>query len=145
MSAMAQEIVRKHFDPIIGKAQNDYMLSLFQTPAAIKEQMEHGNRYYFVRQDGRNIGFLAFYPKGNAMYLSKFYLYAKERGHGYAREMLAFVIAETKREGLQAIQLNVNRDNPAVGVYEKLGFCRIREEKNDIGSGFYMDDFVYQL
>ena len=26
MSKMATEIVREHFDPIIGKAQNDYMI-----------------------------------------------------------------------------------------------------------------------
>ena len=39
--------------------------------------------------------------------------------------------------------LNVNKDNSAVKVYERLGFVRIREEKNDIGQGFFMDDFVY--
>lgn len=27
MSAMATEIVREHFDPIIGRAQNDYMIA----------------------------------------------------------------------------------------------------------------------
>lgn len=39
--------------------------------------------------------------------------------------------------------LNVNKDNSAVKVYERLGFVRIREEENDIGQGFFMDDFVY--
>ena len=52
MSAMATEIVREHFDPIIGKAQNDYMIAKFQTPAAIKEQLEHGSEYFFV-SDGK--------------------------------------------------------------------------------------------
>jgi hypothetical protein len=28
-------------------------------------------------------------------------------------------------------------------IYEKLGFVRVRDEKNDIGHGYYMDDFVY--
>lgn len=53
MSEMATEIVREHFDPIIGKAQNDYMLKLFQTKEAIKKQLEDGYRYFFVRNDGR--------------------------------------------------------------------------------------------
>lgn len=35
LSVLATAIVREHFDPIIGKAQNDYMLALFQTVPAI--------------------------------------------------------------------------------------------------------------
>ena len=38
MSHLATDIVREHFDPLIGKAQNDYMLARFQTPQAIEEQ-----------------------------------------------------------------------------------------------------------
>lgn len=144
MSAMATAIVREHFDPLIGKEQNDYMLSLFQTPGAIASQLAEGYRYYFVRKDGEDIGFTAFYPKQDAMYLSKFYLYRQERGKGYAHAMIEFVESETRKEGLQALELNVNRFNSAVQVYEKLGFEIIREEKNEIGHGFIMDDYVFR-
>ena len=145
LSALAQKIVREHFDPIIGKEQNDYMISLFQTIPAITEQIQEGYRYFFVRENGNDIGFLAFYPKKDVMYLSKFYLKKEERGKGYAKQMLAFVKEQTKEAGLNAIELNVNRNNSAVQVYEHLGFRRIRCEKNDIGHGFYMDDFVFSL
>ena len=145
MSAMATAIVREHFDPIIGSAQNDYMIGLFQTPEAIREQLEHGYRYFFVREEGKNIGFVAFYPRDGAMYLSKFYLYREERGKGYARPMMDFVIRYAREAGLPAVELNVNRNNSAVKVYESLGFSVIREEKNDIGSGFFMDDYVFRL
>lgn len=144
MSAMATAIVREHFDPLIGKEQNDYMLSLFQTPGAIAAQLAEGYRYYFVRKDGEDIGFTAFYPKQDAMYLSKFYLYRQERVKGYAHAMMEFVESETRKEGLQAVELNVNRFNSAVRVYEKLGFEIIREEKNEIGHGFIMDDYVFR-
>ena len=145
MSDMASAIVREHFDPLIGKEQNDYMLSLFQSRDAIRRQLENGYRYYFVRLDDRNIGFVAFYPKGDSMYLSKFYLYRSERGKGYSRQMMDFVILETRSEGLKRIELNVNRGNSACRAYEHLGFRIIRSEKNDIGQGFYMDDYVYRL
>lgn len=145
MSAMATEIVKEHYDPIIGKEQNDYMIKLFQSPAAIREQLEHGYRYYFVRENGQNAGFLAFYPRGDAMYLSKLYLYKSERKKGYSRKMLEFVSQAARAEELKAIELNVNKNNDAVQVYEKLGFQVIRTEKNDIGNGFYMDDYVYRL
>ena len=142
MSEMAVEIVREHFDPLIGKQQNDYMISLFQTPEAIHRQLKEGYRYYFVKEAGENIGFLAFYPKKDNLCLSKFYLYRKERRKGYAKKMLSFVEEECVREGLQAVELNVNRHNEAVQVYRKLGFDIVRQEKNDIGNGFFMDDFV---
>lgn len=145
MSQMATKIVREHFDPIIGKAQNDYMIQKFQTPGAIKEQLEHGCQYYFVSDEGRGIGFLAFYPKESAMYLSKLYLYKEERGKGYARNMLDFVIKHARNAGLLSVELNVNRNNSAIHAYEKLGFKVIRTEKNDIGAGFFMDDYVYRL
>lgn len=145
MSDMASEIVREHYDPIIGKAQNDYMIGKFQSVEAVRDQLAHGYQYYFVSIGGRRIGFLAFYPKESCMYLSKFYLYRAERGKGFARQMLDFVIRKAREAGLPSIELNVNRNNSAVLVYEKLGFERIRTEKNDIGSGYFMDDYVYAL
>ena len=145
MSEMATEIVREHFDPIVGKAQNDYMIGRFQTPEAIRDQLAHGYRYYFVLEEGRGIGFLAFYPREDCMYLSKFYLYKEERGKGYSRTMRDFVVRKAREASLSAIELNVNRDNSAVFAYEKLGFRRVRSEINDIGEGWFMDDYVYRL
>ena len=42
LSALATSIVREHFDPIIGKAQNDYMLEKFQSVPALRSQLESG-------------------------------------------------------------------------------------------------------
>ncbi len=145
MSEMATEIVREHFDPIIGKAQNDYMISLFQTKEAISKQLEQGYNYFFAKDEEGLAGFLAFYPRNMVMYLSKFYLYKSKRGKGYSRQMLDFIAAETEKQQLNAIELNVNKNNMACHVYESLGFKIIRSEKNDIGNGFFMDDYVYRL
>lgn len=145
LSEMATAIVREHFDPLIGKEQNDYMLAMFQTENAIKEQLKNGYKYFFVREDNRNLGFVAFYPKKDIMYLSKFYLYKSERGHGYARCMMEFVIKNAKQLNLKGIELNVNKNNSACCAYERLGFKILRSEKNSIGNGFYMDDYVYRL
>lgn len=93
----------------------------------------------------RAVGFLAFIEKDDFMYLSKLYLYKSERGKGYAKDMVSFVIENAKEAKLPAVELNVNRHNSAVSVYGKLGFTMVRTEKNDIGSGYYMDDFVYRM
>jgi GNAT superfamily N-acetyltransferase len=146
MSEMATAILRDYYDPIIGKEQNDYMLEMFQSEDAIREQLDHGYRYYFVRdEDGKDLGFVAFYLRENALYLSKFYLYKDQRGKGYARTILEFLKTQAKELDRNRIELNVNRNNDTRFIYEKLGFTVAWEEKNDIGNGFYMDDYVYAL
>ena len=145
LSQIATSIVREHFDPIIGKAQNDYMLEKFQSISAIKEQFQKGYLYYWVKYENKNIGFLGFYPIDNKLYLSKFYLLKEYRGKKISRKMLEFLVNYAKDKGLKSIYLNVNRNNElAIKAYEHLGFVIIREEKNDIGKGFYMDDFVFE-
>ena len=145
MSALASRIVKEYYDPLLGAAQNDYMIEMFQSPHAIAEQLSHGYKYYFACVDDIDVGFLAFYPRGDALYLSKLYLDKSERGKGYARPMVSFVAGAARQEDLHAIELNVNKENVSKYIYEKLGFRRIRSEKNDIGHGYYMDDYVYRL
>jgi ribosomal protein S18 acetylase RimI-like enzyme len=145
MSNMATEIVREHFDPLVGKAQNDYMLAMFQTPEAISRQLDAGYQYYFVEKDQQIIGFLAFYEDGNAIHISKFYLYKQFRRCGYAWDMLKFIKAKSHELGFNCLELNVNKDNSAIKAYESMGFECIRAEVNDIGEGYVMDDYVYQL
>jgi ribosomal protein S18 acetylase RimI-like enzyme len=42
--------------------------------------------------------------------------------------------------------LNVNKQNKkAIDFYRVLGFVTIRQEVNDIGSGYVMDDDVMEL
>ena len=113
--------------------------------AIVREQLKSGYHYFFVREENRNLGFLAFYPKKDVLYLSKFYLYKSERGKGYSHDMMTFVITNAKELKLNGIELNVNKHNSACRAYESLGFKIVRSEKNDIGNGFYMDDYVYRL
>ena len=145
LSDFATAIVREHFDPMVGKAQNDYMLKKFQSPEAIREQIAGGYRYYWMKDGGRPVGFTAFYPRDGKMYLSKFYIEKKCRGKGYARQMFDFLVTETKKAGLPAIFLNVFRGNTEVAaIYRHLGFAVIREEEGDIGGGFRTVAYVME-
>ncbi len=144
MSQLATSIVREYYDPLLGTEQNDYMLDMFQSVHGIKEQLEHNCQYYFVVDDDNNkIGFFAYYIREDELYLSKLYLIKNQRGKGYSKAILKFLINDAKANGKNIITLNVNKYNKSVQIYEKLGFKRIRAEVNDIGNGYYMDDFVY--
>ncbi len=157
MSALATSIVKEHFDPIIGPEQNDYMIGLFNTEDAIRSQIQdQGYRYFFVNDPlasasasaaERHVGFVAFYRReGGELYLSKFYLAKDAQGRGLSRDMMAFVRDSARELGCDRVSLNVNRTNyQAILAYEHLGMTKVREEKNSIGHGYYMDDFVYEL
>ena len=145
LSKIATDVVREHFDPLIGKEQNDYMIKKFQSVESITDQFKHGYEYYWVKNQDIIYGFMAFYPKDNQLYLSKFYLIKEYRGNGYSHQMFDFIVENCKQKGLKSIFLNVNRGNDiAINAYKHLGFKIIREEKNPIGSGFFMDDYVFQ-
>ena len=49
-----------------------------------------------------------------------------------------------KAKGATVLQLNVNRHNTAKSFYEKLGFAVIKEEDIDIGSGYFMNDYIME-
>ena len=108
MSGMATAILREYYDPLLGKEQNDYMLDLFQSVRGITDQLRHGYRYYFVREDGRNIGFMAFFPREDHMYLSKLYLKKEFRGKGIGAKMLEHVEGIARRSGAACVHLEVN-------------------------------------
>lgn len=145
LADFAAKIIKEHYDPIIGAAQNDYMINMFQTAASITKQIEEGYKYYFVcDSNGNRLGFLAYCFKDNYVYLSKFYLHKRERGKGYSKDMLQFIVKKAEEKGVKSIVLNVNKKNyNSIVAYEKLGFVRIREKKTDIGGGYYMDDYIY--
>lgn len=144
MSVLASGIIKEYYDPVVGAEQNDYMIKMFQSEEAIKNQLSHGYRYYFVMYGGEEAGFIAFYPRENDMYLSKLYLKTAMRGKGIARDILRFISAKARKESLRYITLNVNKKNRSIDIYEHMGFTKIADEKNDIGSGYFMDDYVYR-
>lgn len=51
-----------------------------------------------------------------------------KRGSGLGSELLEALIARAREDGYAAISLSVEKDNPAVGLYERHGFRTVRED-----------------
>lgn len=146
LSRLASSIVKEHYDPILGAEQNDYMIKMFQSVEGISEQLKKGYQYYMVEDGGGNeLGFLAYYKRGEELYLSKFYLAKENRGRGLSHKMVEFLKEKAEKMGAGAITLNVNRNNDAILAYRKLGFVEAGTEVTDIGNGYVMDDYIYTL
>jgi tRNA(Arg) A34 adenosine deaminase TadA/GNAT superfamily N-acetyltransferase len=145
---IAHEIWNEWFPPIIGQAQTDYMIERFQSLDAMKEQIASEHYEYFILQkSGTDIGYTAVADKGDGrLFLSKAYIKKAYRGKGYFRQLLAFISEIARERDLRAVWLTVNRGNTlARMVYEKTGFVIIGEGVTDIGDGFVMDDYYYEL
>lgn len=53
------------------------------------------------------------------------------RGRGVGRMLLEALIEEAQRQGLEAVSLSVEIGNPAMRLYESLGFRKVRRTENE--------------
>jgi ribosomal protein S18 acetylase RimI-like enzyme len=51
-----------------------------------------------------------------------------KRGTGLGTELLHALLDRARTDGYQAISLSVEKESPAVGLYERHGFTRLRED-----------------
>ena len=50
------------------------------------------------------------------------------RGRGLGRELLTALMERARRDGFESLSLSVEDDNPAIGLYEALGFRAVAEQ-----------------
>jgi ribosomal protein S18 acetylase RimI-like enzyme len=143
VASLAAEIWYEHYVPIIGREQVDYMVPRFQSEPAIRAQISGGLEYSLVRHHGKACGYFAIEPQAaeRRMFLSKLYLLKSARGAGLARRALASIEAQCEARGFDTLWLTVNKYNPALHAYERLGFRRVADVVTDIGGGYVMDDY----
>jgi diamine N-acetyltransferase len=143
---LADEIWREYYITLIGQSQVDYMLDRFQSFEAVQEQIAQGLFYFLIlNPEDRDIGYLALAEKPGEAYLSKFYLNGQSRGKSYGRQAMEFVKAWADQRGLSRISLSVNKQNPSVKIYQRLGFKITQATVTDIGNGFFLDDYRMEL
>lgn len=133
------------YAPILSAEQIQYMMQLIYSEAALHQQLRDDHRFYIVYNAGIPIGFASYSNLGEGIFkLHKIYVLPQHQGRGTGRFVLMDVIEKARANGAAALQLNVNRNNPALSFYQKLGFAILREEDIDIGNGYIMNDFVMQ-
>ncbi len=142
LESLAREIWADHYTPIIGKEQVDYMLDRFQSRTAVKKQIEAGMFYFLIEEKGEFIGYLAFEPREDHLFLSKIYVKTSQRSRGYGRQAVRFAEERAREQGFGKIVLTVNKNNVvAIRAYERMGFRNVASLVQDIGGGFVMDDY----
>jgi GNAT superfamily N-acetyltransferase len=78
-------------------------------------------------------------------HLHKIYIMPAHQGKGLGRILFNQVLdfAKNTASGKPiTIELNMNRDNPALHFYQHLGLKILRSGDFHIGNGYYMNDYI---
>ena len=144
---LADEIWHEHYSSLLSAEQIDFMVEKFQSAKAISEQLASGYICYLLRKGNAYIGYTAIRPDPDKrLFLSKLYIKKEYRGNGYAKEVFEYLKNYCRENGLSAIHLTVNKGNSgSIAAYKKMGMTLTGEGVTDIGNGFVMDDYYFQL
>lgn len=143
---LAREIWEEHYLPIIGQQQIDYMLDLFYATEKIQKELEEGIYWEILYLENEAIGYLVCEVEEENIQLSKLYLKSKVRGKGLGKFLIDRSKEIAKENNKNSIRLNVNKNNTqSIAFYERVGFLKVEEGVFDIGNGYFMDDFIYEM
>lgn len=147
---LSREIWHAVYPSIVSVEQIEYMLDRMYSTAALTDQMQNqGHQFLIMKVDDDPVGFASYSIKSpdepKRYRLHKLYLKPQLHGKGIGRKAIDHLSFEISCLGGTEIELNVNKKNPAIRFYEKVGFSREREEIIDIGHGYVMDDYIMVL
>ena len=148
ISKLAHAIWPSAYSSILGEAQLEYMLNLIYSISSLEHQYNSlKHKFLLVLDNEVPVGFASFssHEDSTVYHLNKIYVLPGQQGKNTGKKILTFILDEIKKIGATSLQLNVNRHNKALHFYEKQGFKIIREEDIDIGSGYFMNDYVMEL
>ena len=117
-------------------------LKMYQSPDAISIQLEHNYTYYFIKKEGRLIGYFALIYQGDFLELSKLYLKIGERGKGVGNFILEWIEDYAEDLDVKEIELFVLRQNEAaIKFYEGHGFILCELVSHHFETGDYEENY----
>ncbi len=146
MAASAFPATYRH---ILSPLQLDYMMEWMYSEDSLRRQMECEGHVYFVAEaGGAPCGYVSVQPEVPGLYhLQKLYVLPGFQRAGVGRLLFrtALDYVRSRGNGPWRVELNVNRQNPAVGFYRRMGMRLLRSGDFPIGNGFFMNDYIMGL
>ncbi|TZF82039.1 GNAT family N-acetyltransferase [Pedobacter sp. BS3] len=147
ISSLAEAIWWPSYRDIIPDEQIALMLQNMYTVEALKEQLLEGITFLLAEENNSAVGFAGFSlidPKRKLYKIHKLYVLPSQQGKGTGKALITYIAEHCKQQDGLALQLNVNRNNPALSFYQKQGFNIVAEV--DIPYyRFFMNDYVMEM
>jgi ribosomal protein S18 acetylase RimI-like enzyme len=136
------------YGEILEKAQLDYMIATFYSDEALRSSvLERGHHFLMAKEGDVSLGFASYEHisnKKSVTKIHKIYILPHTQGKGMGKKLIAAIEAIARRNHSQALSLNVNRFNTALGFYQKLGFEIVGEEDIKLDHGYLMEDYMME-
>lgn len=138
------------YAPILSQEQIDYMMKwMYSTSSLTKQMQDESTTFFIARTQAKPVGFINIRPDGKDLYhIEKIYILPDFQ----KKHIGALLFAKAKDYAKQSnnnvhlrIQLNVNRSNPAVSFYQKIGMHVAETVDKEIGNGFQMNDYIMEI
>ncbi len=147
---MAWEAFPHTYRDILSSAQIEYMMHMMYDAEVLRRQMTQEGHEYFIASDtgGMPVGYVSVRPDGeDIVHLEKIYVLPHWQNAHCGRTLFRYAVSYVReaRPEVRAIELNVNRCNPALGFYRRMGMRIKCEGDFAIGNGFYMNDYIMCL
>ena len=109
-------------------AQKQAFLQM-QFRAQTEHYIQHyaNGRFDIIEQDGVAIGRLYLDQQQSELCIIDIALLAEFRGQGIGRYYLETVIERARRQGC-SVSIHVERNNPAMNLYQRLGFEKVEDK-----------------
>ncbi len=133
---------------ILTPEQNDYMMEWMYSLANLQKQMADGHVFFIAYDEAKPVGYVSVQQEDEHLFhLQKIYVLPDRQRHHYGERLFAQAMAYIKEVHPQPcrMELNVNRNNPAVAFYERMGMLKDRSGDFPIGHGFYMNDYIMAM
>lgn len=137
------------YKTILSEEQIQFMLDWMYNTKTLTEQINNPNyQYWIIQKEGLAVGFLSLEINASQIHtakIHKIYLLPEVQNQGLGKILIEKGLHQAKKAHQKTVQLNVNRNNSALGFYLKLGFSVLKEEDIPIGKGFLMEDYILEI
>jgi len=85
-----------------------------------------------IQRLNKRIGYMDFEFKEDFLYINNIQISTTYRNKGLGSALINLLGNEAKKENIKKIRLKVFKDNPAIGLYKRIGFKKIKDDKSAV-------------
>lgn len=141
---LAEKIWWPTYEPFLSKEQIRFMLDNMYSKNALEEQMKDGIEFIIVKNGGIEVAFAGYsiiFDETQVFKIHKLYVLPSDQGKGTGKKLFEYLTTIAQELKVNILELNVNRANPALNFYQKMGF-EIKETVDIPYYHFVLNDYV---